>query len=93
MAIRMKLHKVDFLQKHFVASSVRHLAAKYLGRFGADQVPFVRNGKGRKGGRYPPSRDDEFRIMVEKMQLDEEMTQGSHGIFLTSQSPSSIILN
>lgn len=87
----MKLHKLAPTELDFTTNSVHQLAEKYLGRPSqGNQAPFqfgdeARRKAGRKG-RYPPSRDGEFRTMVEKAAFEEELAKGGHGVPLTSQS-------
>jgi len=90
----MKLHKLAPASSDLTAQGA-HLADKYMGRlanygsqiaFGLDrdQSAPVRGG-GRRGGRYPPSRDGEFRTMMETEQFNEELAKGGHGVPLTSE--------
>ncbi|GJN92966.1 hypothetical protein Rhopal_006011-T1 [Rhodotorula paludigena] len=75
---RMKLHKLEQPASADLSAQTAHLADKYMGRLArAAQVPF---SAGRKAGRYPPSRDDEFRTMLETEQFNEGLAQGGHGV-------------
>ncbi|ORY76878.1 Asp-domain-containing protein [Leucosporidium creatinivorum] len=80
---RMKLHKqAPASTQDFSAS---HLAEKYLGRFGQSQTPFADDGpQGRRGGRYPPSRDGQFSIQQEDEQFKEMVAKGGHKAPLTN---------
>lgn len=87
----MKLHKLAPTELDFSTNSVQHLSEKYLGRLGNGNQQPLQFGdaayrKGRKG-RYPPSRDGEFKTMLEKEQFEEQLAKGGHGVPLTSQSP------
>ncbi|KAK4699366.1 saccharopepsin, partial [Phenoliferia sp. Uapishka_3] len=78
---KMKLHKLAPTELDFTTNSVHQLAEKYLGRpSGGNQVTF---GNGRKG-KYPPSRDGEFRTMVEQAAFEDELAKGGHGVPLTN---------
>lgn len=81
----MKLHKqAPASTQDFSAA---HLAEKYLGRFGQSQTPFADDGpQGRRGGRYPPSRDGQFSIQQEDEEFKEMVAKGGHKAPLTSQS-------
>lgn len=83
-ARRMKLHKLEQPASADLSAQTAHLADKYMGRLArAAQVPF---SAGRKAGRYPPSRDDEFRTMLETEQFNEGLAQGGHGVPVSSAS-------
>ncbi|GAA6015300.1 hypothetical protein JCM11491_001004 [Sporobolomyces phaffii] len=89
---RMKLHKMQPAASDLTAQTA-HLTDKYMGRFAnygsqiafgldRDQAAPVRGG--RRGGRYPPSRDGEFTTMVENEQFNHELAKGGHGVPLTN---------
>lgn len=80
----MKLHKLPSQHSDYSYSHVESLAEKYLGGASSGQIAFGRNG--RKGGKYPPSRDGEFRTMVEQQEFQDQLLKGGHGVPLTSQS-------
>ncbi|BGP26243.1 aspartic proteinase precursor [Rhodotorula toruloides] len=70
---RMKLHKMErTTADDFGVQSVAALADKYLARY-SNQLAFSR-------GKYPPSRDTEFRIQVEQEQFNDVLAQGGHGV-------------
>jgi len=89
---RMKLHKLAPASSDLTSQGA-HLADKYMGRlanygsqiaFGLDRDQSAPVRGGRKGGRYPPSRDGEFRTMIETEQFNEELAKGGHGVPLTN---------
>ncbi|BGO93392.1 hypothetical protein NBRC10512_000323 [Rhodotorula toruloides] len=70
---RMKLHKMErTTADDFGVNSVAALADKYLARY-SNQLAFSR-------GKYPPSRDTDFRIQVEQDQFNDELAKGGHGV-------------
>jgi hypothetical protein len=83
----MKLHKLQPASSDLSAQTA-HLADKYMGRFSnyGSQIAFGldRNQGGRRGGKYPPSRDGEFTTMMENEQFNTELAKGGHGVPLTS---------
>jgi saccharopepsin len=86
----MKLHKLSAATPSDFSSQSAHLAEKYLGRlpgFGGSQIRFGSDAgaQGRRGGKYPPSRDGEFRTMVETEEFNEAVAKGGHGVPLTSE--------
>ncbi|KAI5479412.1 hypothetical protein MNV49_003556 [Pseudohyphozyma bogoriensis] len=85
----MKLHKLPLSNDFSPLDTAGSLAEKYQGRLGDQQqfafnAPPSRAGSRRKGGRYPPSRDGEFRTMVENQQFEEGIMKGGHGVPLTN---------
>lgn len=91
----MKLHKLPQVVSSDFSSQTANLAEKYLGRLdfgstGANQQ--VLGGGGRKG-RYPPSRDGEFKILMMQKEQEEAMKlgEGGHGVPLTSESRDLIV--
>lgn len=83
----MKLHKLERTSNDFTHQSAG-LLEKYLGRnaVGANgQIPFGDAAARRKGGRYPPSRDGDFTTMVQQEEFADAVTQGGHGVPLTSE--------
>lgn len=77
-----------------LTAQTAHLTDKYMGRianygsqiaFGLDRDQAAPVRGGRRGGRYPPSRDGEFTTMVENEQFNNELAKGGHGVPLTSQ--------
>lgn len=62
----------------FGVQSVTALADKYLARY-SSQLAFSR-------GKYPPSRDTDFRIQVEQDQFHDELAKGGHGVPISSAS-------
>ncbi|GAA6056834.1 hypothetical protein JCM3770_003592 [Rhodotorula araucariae] len=78
---RMKLHRLEPASSDLSAQTA-HLADKYAARFAGygSQLPFG----GRKAGRYPPSRDDEFHTMLETEQFNDALARGGHGVPLTN---------
>ncbi|BGP33842.1 aspartic proteinase precursor [Rhodotorula toruloides] len=69
----MKLHKMErTTADEFGVNSVAALADKYLARY-SNQLSFSR-------GKYPPSRDTDFRIQVEQDQFNDELAKGGHGV-------------
>lgn len=78
---RMKLHKLPATQQADFTQQTAHLSEKYLGR----QTQFSDSGpQGRRGGRYPPSRDGQFRTQQEKHEFEMELAKGGHGVPLTN---------
>ncbi|GAA5940521.1 proteinase A [Sporobolomyces koalae] len=85
---RMKLHKLPPASADLTSQSA-HLADKYMGRLAnyGSQIAFGLDrdqAASRRGGRYPPSRDGEFRTMVETEQFHDELAKGGHGVPLTN---------
>lgn len=89
----MKLHKLQPASSDLSAQTA-HLADKYMSRlsnygsqiaFGLDRDQGAPVRGGRRGGRYPPSRDGEFTTMVETEQFNQELAKGGHGVPLTSE--------
>lgn len=73
----MKLHKMErTTADHFGVNSVAALADKYLARY-SNQLAFSR-------GKYPPSRDTDFRIQIEQDQFNDELAKGGHGVPISS---------
>lgn len=83
LARSMKLHRLEPASSDLSAQTA-HLFDKYASRLGS-QVPFSSSSRGaRRGGTYPPSRDDEFHTMLETEQFNEGLSKGGHGVPLTS---------
>lgn len=83
----MKLHKLPEHPSADFSSQAAHLVDKYLGRadgFVNGQVP-LGGATGRKGGRYPPSRNDDYRTMVLEEEFADALAKGGHGVPLTSE--------
>ncbi|KAM0751113.1 endopeptidase [Meredithblackwellia eburnea MCA 4105] len=80
---KMKLHKLNPSDLSYSPYSVSHLADKYLSRgqayFGADDAQ-----RRTRGGKYPPSRDGEFRTMLEQEDFERGLAKGGHGVPLTN---------
>ena len=84
---RLKLHKVPDSERADFSSQSAHLADKYNGQLAFDAVN-SNNQQIRLGGssssrgtsgRYPPSRDGEFRTMVSEKNLEESIMKGGLG--------------
>lgn len=82
---RLKLHKLPKATSDYSAAHTASLVEKYIGRF---QLPFSTKSHGRSSrGTYPPSRDDEFKIMLANEQWKNAIeTEGGHSTPLTSAS-------
>lgn len=83
-ACRLKLHKLPKATSDYSAQHTASLVEKYMGRF---QLPFAASTS--NNAKYPPSRNDEYKIMLENEQWKNSVeTAGGHSTPLTSQSPS-----
>ncbi|POY70891.1 hypothetical protein BMF94_6068 [Rhodotorula taiwanensis] len=77
---KLKLHKLPKATSDYSAQHTASLVEKYMGRF---QLPFAASTS--NNAKYPPSRNDEYKIMLENEQWKNSVeTAGGHSTPLTN---------